>query len=570
MQPGLVDANVQENPEEPLEPEVDRENEERALRDRAALRPPDFYGPVVASYSSVIEPETYEQAMKSEEREKWKNAMDKEMTAHKDNETWKLVPLPKNAKLIDNKWVFRIKTDANGNAIRYKARLVARGFTQRKDVDYFETFSPVVRYDSIRVLLALAAEQDLEVNHFDVQTAFLYGDLEQSIYMKQPAGFEDIEKPHHVCLLKKSLYGLKQASRCWNKKFVNFLDSYKFKQLKSDQCVFVGQCDDDVIFLALYVDDGLVLSSKKDATENFLQNLKENFKITADNGEIFVGLNITRDRLNETITINQVPYIKRVLEKFNMEQAKPLHIPADPGAYLQHFSEVKCESAQNYPYREAVGSLIFLATVSRPDIAFAVNYVSRFINKWSDYHVKAVKRIFRYLKSSINLSIVYRKMNNLELIGYSDADYAGCPETRRSTSGFIFLLNAAPVTWSTQKQGVVAQSTTEAEYIALALATKEALWLRSLLSELGFQQSATCIKVDNQSAIKLSKNPEFHKRTKHIDIKFHFVRDVSDRGEINIVYVESKKQLADIFTKPLVKNAFKELISYLCVPPNIE
>lgn len=569
---GDYDVNDEDVVEEQDEDENDEENEEvendnvRELRDRNLIRRPDYYGPAI--YCSVLTPDTYQKAIEDENCEKWKSAMQEEFDALQKNQTWTLVPLPKNAKVIDNKWVFKIKTDMNGNATRYKARLVARGFSQTKNIDYTETFSPVVRYDSIRVLLALAAEQDLEFNHFDVQTAFLYGDLNESLYMKQPNGFQDKDKPNHVCLLKKSLYGLKQASRCWNKKFVDFLNSYKFKQLLSDQCVFVGDSNGHIIYLALYVDDGLVLSSSRFAIDSFLANLKEHFHITVDNGEQYVGLNIIRDRENGTITINQVPYIKRVLEKFNMGEAKPIQIPADPGVRLQRAED--SSGAENYPYREAVGSLIFLATVSRPDIAFGVNYVSRYLNKWSDEHVKAVKRIFRYLKGSVNLSITYRRINDVNLIGYSDADYAGCLDTRKSTSGFVFLLNGSPVTWSTQKQSVVAQSTTEAEYIALALATKEALWLRALLDELGFHQYSTRINVDNQSAIRLSKNPEFHKRSKHIDVKFHFVRDVCGRGDIDVKYVESKKQLADVFTKPLVTNIFKELIKYLLVSSDPE
>lgn len=246
-----------------------------------------------------------------------------------------------------------------------------------------------------------------------------------------------------------------------------------------------------------------------------------------------------------------------------MNDAKPVNTPSEPGVSLQT-SENDNKDETKYPYREAVGSLIFLSTVSRPDICFAVNQVSRFINNPNEKHWQAVKRILRYLKGTIDYSISYEKSSSIfKLVGYTDSDYAGCIETRKSTSGYIFVLGNAPVTWSSQRQGVVAQSTCEAEYIALGLGAKEAIWLKSLMNELGFEQRPVEINVDNQSAIKLVKNPEFHKRSKHIDIKFHFVRDLCLKGDIKIVYVDSKNQIADMLTKSPTAVVFKRLLTLL-------
>lgn len=546
-------SNAEEVPEEIIEPPAAR------LRNREALRRPDYYGPAV--YCSVIEPETYDEAIKQEFSEQWKIAMAEEIDAHQKNGTWKLVPKPENVQVIDTKWVFRVKTDENGLPSRYKARLVARGFTQKQGIDYQDTFAPVVRYDSIRVLLALAVENDFEIAQFDVKTAFLHGKLEEEIYIKQPRGFEDPNAPNSVGKLSKSLYGLKQAPRCWNKTFVNFLSSYNFKQLISDPCVFVGSLDNVQIYLALYVDDGLVMSSSTDLIADMLTNLKERFDITVSDAKIFVGLEMERDREKQLIKVHQRQYVNRILHKFNMDQAKPVSVPAEPGIHLQIPVNQGDNSSKNEPYREAVGSLIFLATVSRPDISYAVSQVSRFLNNWDTSHWQAVKRILRYLKKTKNFSIVYKRSKNACVEGYTDADYAGCHDTRRSTSGYIFMCASGPITWSSQRQSVVALSTTEAEYIALALGAKEAVWLKSFLGEIGMEQNSITVYVDNQSAIKLAHNPEYHKRTKHIDIRYHFVREVCDSGKVQVSYIETKRQLADFLTKPLSKNLLENFVS---------
>lgn len=545
--------------------DVENDNiNERQLRDRNTLAKPDYYD-ATANYCAISEPISYEDAIKCEDSCKWHRAMQEEIDALKTNNTWDLVKLPDNAKLIDNKWVFRIKTDQGGNPVRYKARLVARGFMQERGVDYEDTFAPVVRYDSIRILLALAAEKDLKIASFDVQTAFLYGDLTECVYMKQPVGFEIKKKVDLVCKLNRSLYGLKQSPRCWNRKFVSFLSKYDFKQLKSDQCVFVGSLANAEFYLAIYVDDGLLMSKSQGAITELITTLQQMFKITVqlDSHKLqFVGLEIEQDLCAGTIAIHQEVYITKLLNKFKMTSAKPLKIPAEPSAPLSSSgNNLNCNEAQ--PYREAVGSLIFLATTSRPDITYAVNQVSRFFNKWTDEHWQAVKRIFRYLKHTIHYKIVYSKTTKIEVTGYTDSDYAGCIDTRKSTSGYVFILANSPVTWKSQKQNVVAQSTTEAEYLALALGVKEALWLKHFLRELGINISTVKIGVDNQSAIKLTQAQQLHNRTKHIDVKVHFVRDECDKGNISVNYVNSSDQLADLFTKALTKTILNNLLAKL-------
>lgn len=528
------------------------------LQNRNSLRRPDWYGLPLA-YSVDLVPSSYDEARLSDDFNKWKNAMNEEMAALKENLTWKLCELPAGRQAIGCKWVYALKTNGEGNIVRYKARLVAKGFAQREGIDYFETFAPVVRYESIRLILSICASQDLEMSKFDIKTAFLYGELREDIYMEQPRGYECGQ--NLVCRLNRSLYGLKQSPRCWNEKFVKFLNKFSFQSLESDKCVFIGTVNEDILYLVLYVDDGLIASKSQSAIDKVLCNLQSEFKITADNKvDQYIGFEIERDRKNQTLKIKQSNYIKKILQRFAMDEANAVNVPAEPGLILSAINSNEKDEKETrdiVPYREAVGSLLFAARVTRPDIEYAVNTASQFLNNYRTIHWNAVKRILRYLAGTIDYGIVYGKSGSmLDLIGYTDADYAGCLDTRRSRSGFIYLLNNAPISWCSQRQEIVSLSTTEAEYIALAHGTKDAIWLQRMLSELKIQVERVRIHVDNQSAIKLASNPEFHKRSKHIDVRYHFIREIVEKGLIEINYVKTHDQRADILTKPLSKERF--------------
>lgn len=383
--------------------------------------------------------------------------------------------------------------------------------------------------------------------------------MEEEIYLQLPEGFDIEDTEGLVCKLLKSLYGLKQASRCWNEKFVGFLKNFKFKNIESDKCVFIGIVKCFIVYLALYVDDGLLISESQSAIDEVLRYLKSHFNVTVDVANEFVGMQIERNREKGMLQISQPCYIDKILAKFNMTEANPLSVPAEPGLYLNKHDTDGNKRVKNerFPYREAVGSLLFAARVCRVDIEYAVNYASQFLDSFGQEHWQAVKRILRYLKGTRNYGITFGNSGSYTSVtGFTDADYAGCLETRRSRSGFVFLLNGGPICWSSQKQSIVALSTAEAEYIALTHGTKEALWLRQMLKDLEYPCESIPIYVDNQSAIKQAKNTEFHKRSKHIDVRYHFVREVVNQKEIEIAYVESKEQLADIFTKPLAKQQF--------------
>lgn len=499
-------------------------------------------------------PLTYNDAITSANSEKWKVSISEELQAHSDNNTWTLVEKPKSVKVIGCKWVFRVKDEPTG--LRYKSRLCAKGYAQTKGMDYDETFSPTVRYDSIRVLLSIAAEQNLEIMQFDIKTAFLYGELNEQIFMTPPEGLQCA--PNMVCKLNKSLYGLKQAPRCWNTKFNTVLEKFGFVKSLADQCVYVGQVKEIKCYLCLYVDDGLLISKEKLVLKEIIDELKLSFNLKISPPSNFIGMQIEINK--NYIFIHQTKYIEKLLEKFKMSSANPNSIPADPYVKLQKSDTVP---VKNLPYREVVGSLIHLATVSRPDIMFAVSMVSQFLHCYNETHWNAVKKILKYLRGTIEFGLCYQsKPQTTDLIGYSDADYANDNATRRSMTGYVFIKNGAAITWSSQRQQSVALSTTEAEFMAACAATKEVIWIKQLLCDIGeYKQGFVCLNIDNQSAINVIKNSEFHKRCKHIDIKYNFVKEKYNEKIITLNYVSTDHQFADIFTKALSRDRFKFLKS---------
>lgn len=461
-----------------------------------------------------------------------------------------MVDRPKDRNIIDDRWVFKVKRNSDDSVERHKARLVARGFSQEYGFDYWETFSPVVRFTSIRTILALAAQRRMKIKQFDVKTAFLNGDLEEEIYMEQPSGFSD--GTNKVCKLQRSLYGLKQASRCWNRKFKEFIQLFGFVACGADSCVFVSRKDGKLTILAIHVDDGLIVSDDNQCIERALTHLQAHFEITSMKVGCFLGLEIEQ-RPDGSIFIHQSAYARRVLKRFNMDGCNPVMTPSDPNQVLHNFSE---SEPSGYPYREAVGSIMYLSVGTRPDITHAVAIASRYLEKPSIVHENAVKRILKYLKGTINFGILYLSTEEPQLIGYSDADHAGDVETRRSTSGHIFKLCGGLI--SCERQKSVSISTMEAEYISASEAVRELVWLIRLLKELFMGElKKPLFFMDNDSAIKLIKNPEFHKRSKHIDIRYHFIREKYNQNLFILNYVSTHEMIADMFTKALAKDKFQ-------------
>lgn len=542
----------------------------RLLRDRTRLRRPEYLNNYVDGNVDIEdlflaenqEPRSYRDAIQSDEARNWKDAMAEEMFSLKRNKVWELVNLPKGKTTVQNRWTYKVKRDANDNVLRYKARLVAKGYSQREGIDYKETFSPVARYDSIRIILSIAAQEKLILRQFDINTAFLNGEIEETIFMKQPEGFSD--GTNRVCKLLKSLYGLKQSSRCWNIRFTNFLEKHKLKATQADPCIFISEGEERII-LAIYIDDGLIAAQNQYSINELLAELTKEFEITHGKIDLFLGLQIEKNP-DDSIFLHQSAYTKRIIERFRMSDTNPVTIPADPHGELSvQAHPAEAEALTNAPYREAVGCLMYLSTRTRPDIALAVNRVSRHVEKPTKLHWNAVKRILKYLKGTSDYGLTFRRSNDTYLKAFSDADYAGELESRRSTTGYIVLWGSNIITWNTQRQKVVALSTTDAEYMAACQAVKEVVWLKNLIGELNAKLPLNItLLVDSQSAIQLVKNPVFHSRTKHIDVRFHYIRERYQEKLFNLEYINTKDQLADILTKPLVRQLFQHHRQFIC------
>ena len=522
--------------------------------------------------TDVDEPDTVEAALCGEKSQQWKEAMDAEYSSLMENETWDLVPPPEGVNVVGSRWVFKIKRDEEGEIDRHKARLVAQGYSQTQGVDYQEVFSPVARQASLRSLLALANAHNLEVHQMDVKTAFLNGEIDCDIYMKQPEGFVDPNKPDYVCKLNKSIYGLKQSARCWNTTLEEYLKSADYHKSGADGCMYVKTVKEpdnhiNFVILGVYVDDIVVVSNNPSMLNAEKSALCRRFKMS-DQGEVhyLLGMLVQRDRESRTLTISQPGYLKKVLERFGMQNCKPVTTPMETGRKFEQITEDE-EPFDVQTYQQAIGCLTYASTTTRPDISAAVGVLSQYSPKPSESHWTGVKRVLRYIKGTLSYGLKFTAAEgSSELVGYSDADWAGDPDTRRSTSGYVFRIGDGTVSWCSKKQATVAKSSTEAEYVALSMATQEAIWLRRLMSDLGKMiDSPTKIYEDNQGAIELAKNAKYHNRTKHIDICHHFVRERVSMNEITIDYCPSEEMVADVMTKGLPTAKFTRLREMLGV-----
>ena len=544
--------------------QIESDVSDRAPRIR---NPPNHYGEwtnVTMTENEISEPKTYKQAINSDESEKWVAAMSDEIDSLNQYSVWELVKLPEGRKAIGCKWVFKVKMDADGNVNRFKARLVAQGFNQRHGVDYDETFSPVVRFESVRSVIALAAQHGLQLHQMDVKTAFLNGELQEEIYMRQPAGFQAQGKENHVCLLKRSLYGLKQSARCWNTELDATLKEMNFSQSTYDPCIYIKYSGGEIFIIAVYVDDIILAGEEIKSVQGVKKAIAGRFKVE-DMGKLHYFLGVKIVQSPGSIWIGQPNYCSELLKRFRMENSRPVSTPCDAGVKLQKAKD-EDELCKQDQYQSAVGSLLYLSTKTRPDLAYAVANVSKYCAKPTQLHWVAVKRIMRYLNGSLMLGLHYS--NNAEegkeLIGYSDADWAGDLDDRKSTSGFIFSLSGGAVSWRSKKQTCVALSTAEAEYIALAAAFQEAVWLRRLLSEMGeCCTNPTTVFEDNQSAMCIAKNQHCHGKTKHVDIKYHFVREQTSSGDFELKYCNTDDMKADMFTKSLCGPKFTKFRSMI-------
>ncbi|KAE8680428.1 putative Double Clp-N motif-containing P-loop nucleoside triphosphate hydrolases superfamily protein [Hibiscus syriacus] len=445
------------------------------------------------------EPSTYQEAINNSDVSLWMMAMQEEIEALHKNNTWDLVPLPQGRKPIGNKWVFKIKRNGDDQVERYRARLVVKGYAQKEGIDFNEIFSPVVRLTTVRVVLAMCATLNLHLEQLDVKTTFLHGNLEEEIYMLQPEGFEEEEKKNLVCRLNKYLYGLKQAPMCWYKRFDSFIMCLGYNRLNADPCAYLKRSsDNDFVILLLYMDDMLVAGPNKDHIEELKAQLAREFEMK-DLGSVnkIIGMQIHRDKSNRKIWFSQKNYLKKILSRFNMQDCKPISTPLPINFKLSSSmspsSEKERMEMSRVPYASAVGSLMFAMIYTRPDIAQAVGVVSR------------------------------------------------------------YMANPGKEHWNIS---VVAISTTEAEYVASTQASKEAIWLKILLEELGHNQEYVSLFCDSQSALHLARNPAFHSRTKHIRVQYHFIREKVEEGAADMQKIYTKDNIADFMTKAINADKF--------------
>jgi hypothetical protein len=503
-------------------------------------------------------PLTYEEALASPYCREWQAAMQQELDSLKEYETWALVQPPRGARVIGSRWIFDLKEDQHGNVVRFKARLVVRGFQARPGVDYGDTFAPTSIQKSLRAFLAVVAERDLELEQTDIKTAFLNGELEETVYIQQPLGFEQ-GGPGVVCQLAKALYGLPQAPRAWYQKLNGELSALGFEATDADPTLYVRRGKDGDDYVLVHVDDMLIAGSSPAAVARVKAALGDLFEVK-DLGaaQFFLGMEITRDRAARTLKLTQQKYSSEVLQRFGMADAKPSTLPLGAGVKLQK-EGVALPSDDAAVYGAIIGSLMYLSTSTRPDMAQAVGALARYSSAPTEAHMSAAKQLLRYLRGTAAKGIQFGGGAGLE--GFCDSDFAGELDKRRSTTGYVFTLNGGAISWSSKLQPTVAASTAEAEYMAAAAATKEALWMRKLLAVFGVEIETVGIKGDNQACLRMIKHSYASPRSKHIDVMHHFVRERAKRGEVSFSFVGTSENVADALTKPVPVMKFRLCMS---------
>ena len=561
----VVRRLVEEAPEpDPVQEERRPETPPPLRRSAREHKAPNWFGDwyfAKAATTDVEEqdPNSWKAAMESDSAQDWKRAAEAEINSLAKFGVWQLVPKPPDRKIVGCRWVFRTKRGEHGQVIKHKARLVAKGFTQQYGTDYTDTFAPVVRWESVRAFLAVAVESSMIVHQLDVETAFLHGALQEEIYMSQPQGFVSDRFPDSVCLLKRSLYGLKQSPRCWNSALDLGLKECGFSPTIADPCIYTGLVRNSEVVLGVYVDDMLIASVNSEVIGSVKSLVASKFAIK-DMGVVAYFLGVSVHQREQVIELKQPNYIDNLLHRFGMEGANPTKLPMSPDDTLEQCKDTDARTDKQL-YQQIVGCLMYLATATRPDISFAVHKLGRYACDPGTVHLAAAKRVLAYLKGTRDLSLQFRRTGSTKLVCYVDSDWAGCLDSSRSTSGLVCLLAGGPIAWTSRRQRLVTKSTAEAEFVALSEVVCEVEWLRQLLMELGREQSGpTTVFEDNAAALALVNNPTSHQRTKHIMVKLRFVADRVENGTLQVAHIPTEDQIADGLTKPLPLAGLRALI----------
>ncbi|KAJ9564196.1 hypothetical protein OSB04_000162 [Centaurea solstitialis] len=560
----VVEPEIQHNNVEPQSEPIEEVQTQDLRRSSRIRQEPDRYLGFLVSQDSgdLNEPTSYGEAVSGSESEQWQEAMKAEMQSMYDNQVWELTDLPQHCRAVGRKWVFKKKTDMDGNIHTFKARLVAKGFTQTHGIDYDETFSPMAMLKSIRILMAISAYFNYEIWQMDVKTAFLNGKLTEDVYMEQPEGFEDPKNPNKVCKLLKSIYGLKQASRSWNLHFDERIKEFGFAKSEFEPCVYTKFSGSIVTFLVLYVDDILLIGNDVPTLQSVKEWLSKCFQMK-DLGEAayILGIKIYRNRSKRLIGLSQSTYIDKVLKRFRMDESKKGFIPMQHGIVL---SKTQCpvssedqDKMKSVPYASAIGPIMYAMLCTRPDVAYSVSVTSRYQQNPGEPHWVAVKNILKYLRRTKEMFLVFGgSEDEISVTGYSDASFQTDRDDFRSQSGYVFTLNGGAISWKSSKQDTIADSTTEAEYIAASDAAKEAVWLRNFLSDLRVVASISRpidIFCDNSGAVAQAKEPREHHKSRHVLRKYHLIREIIGRGDVRICKIPTEDNVADPLTKPLAR-----------------
>ncbi|GJV84896.1 putative ribonuclease H-like domain-containing protein [Tanacetum coccineum] len=459
--------------------------------------------------------------------------MTKRVTDHVEpkKQVWTLVDLPYGKRAIGTKWIYRNKKDERGIVVRNKARLVAQGYTQEEGIDYDEVFAPVARIEAIRLFLAYASFKDFVVYQMDVKSAFLYGKIEEEVYVCQPPGFEDPEFPDRVYKVEKALYGLHQAPRAWYETLSTYLLDNGFQRGQIDKTLFIKRVKGDILLVQVYVDDIIFGSTRKEMCTEFEKMMHKKFQMSSM-GELtfFLGLQVTQK--DDGIFISQDKYVDEILKKFGFSTVKTTSTPMETSKPLM--KDENAEDVDVHIYRSMIGSLMYL-TSSRPDII--------------------------YLKGQPKLGLWYPKDSPFNLEAYTDSDYAGASLDRKSTTGGCQFLGSRLISWQCKKQTVVANSTTEAEYVAASSYCGQVLWIQNQLLDYGYNFMNTKIFIDNESTICIVKNLVFHSKTKHIEIRHHFIRDSNKKKLIQMIKIHTDQNVANLLTKAFDVSRFQYLIA---------
>ncbi len=484
------------------------------------------------------------------QQEEWRTVCHEELEALERHKVYDLVDRPKGRKVIKNRWVFDVKPDD-----RKKARLVAKGYSQVEGIDFDQIFSPVVRFETVRLILALSALENWYISGLDVRNAYLYGKLDEEIYMEQPEGFVVKGQERKVLRLRRALYGLKQAGLAWWRTLNESMELLGFKRLSSDAGIFLyRKKDGSFVIVIVYVDDALFCGPDKSLVAELKAKFMEKWECR-DLGEVKDFLRMRILRKGSQIRIDQCAYLEKVLLRCGMQNAKSAPTPL-PTGYQPVANTAPVDPALRSRFQTIIGSLLYIMLGTRPDIAYAVTKLSQFAANPSEDHLSKALYICRYLVGTKSYSLVYDRASGLGLTACTDSDWASDPATRRSQTGYFLKLANGIFSWTSRAQKTIVLSSTEAEYMALSDCSRQVVWICNLLGEIGYRLNPIPICGDNQGSIFILSNPVTESRSKHIDIRYHYIREVVDNKQVEIFYVDSDNNPADMFTKNLGRVKF--------------